>query len=326
MTTSVAVLTKSASVGVAIAMAVAVWLSIDPANISLSTAAIHSFKRIAANPSRTDSSFVSIVSAGSSTIDGLNISATHPRLFWNADRLAKAQSWWGRHSYTPNVPNLSPFDPYDTLLACQMSNNQAWCDAQINWAVNLSEASCYQSVGCDSMRVYGEAVMLTYDWLYARMTAAQRTTIINNWNTWQNYLDTSNSWGNTGMPSSNYFAGAFRTDFSMGVATLGDNAQATNFLNYALNKRWAAVVNFVSLTGTGTLAGKGLRDAQTGRLTIRTVLPVLFRGAAGNFRADGKGFRAGNYGVQGGSTADDLQDDADTNGIARHLRRLDVER
>ena len=212
----------------------------------------------AADPSKTNSAYVSIVSAASNNaIDGLNISATHPRLFWSADRLAKAQSWWSGHSYTPSYSNPNPFDPYDTLLACQMSNNQTWCDAQINWAVNLSEASCYQSVGCDSMRVYGEAVMLTYDWLYARMTAAQRTTIINNWNTWQGYLDTSNAWGNTAMPSNNYFAGAFRTDFSMGVATLGDNAQAATFLNYALNDRWPAVVNFSSLTGTGPLAGKG---------------------------------------------------------------------
>jgi hypothetical protein len=123
------------------------------------------------------------------------------------------------------------------------------------------------------MRVYGEVVMLTYDWLYSQMTPAQRTTIINNWNTWQNYLDTSNSWGNTGMPSSNYFAGAFRTDFSFGVATLGDNPNATNFINYALNSRWPAVVNFVSPTGAPPLAAKGYgmpaqEGSQYGRYSV----------------------------------------------------------
>jgi hypothetical protein len=82
--------------------------------------------------------------------------------------------------------------------------------------VSLSATSCYQSSGCDAMRVYGEAVMLTYDWLYAQMTAAQRATIINNWNTWQNYPDTNDIWGNTGMPSSVDFAGGLRTDFSLG--------------------------------------------------------------------------------------------------------------
>jgi len=212
----------------------------------------------AADPTKTGSASVAIFASGTTgTPSGLNISASHPRLFWNSAKLSQAKQWWAGNSYTPNSTNPNPFDPYDTLFACQMSNNSAWCQAHIDWAVNLSESSCYQSVGCDSMRVFGEAVMLTYDWLYSQMTPAQRTTIINNWNTWQNYLDTSNSWGNTGMPSSNYFAGAFRTDFSFGVATFGDNAKAQDFINYALNNRWAAVVNFSSPTGAPPLGGKG---------------------------------------------------------------------
>jgi hypothetical protein len=211
-----------------------------------------------ADPTKTGSASVAIYSSSATnTIDGLTIPTSHPRLFWNAAKLAKAQQWWTGNSFTPNATNPNPFDPYDTLFACEMANNQAWCNAQINWAVNMSEASCYQSVGCDSMRVYGEAVMLTYDWLYAQMTPAQRTTIINNWNTWQNYLDTSNTWGNTTMPSSNYFAGAFRTDFNFGVATFGDNANAANFVNYGLNNRWAATANYSSLSGTPPLGGKG---------------------------------------------------------------------
>jgi hypothetical protein len=123
--------------------------------------------------------------------------------------------------------------------------------------MNVNAATCYQTVGCDTIRGPGEAVMLTYDWLYAQMTPAQRTTIANNWNTWLNYVDVSNPWGNVTMPSSNYFAGAFRTDFSLGVATFGDNPQATSFIDYALKSRWAAVVNFVSPGGTPPVGGKG---------------------------------------------------------------------
>jgi hypothetical protein len=211
-----------------------------------------------ADPTKTGSASVAIYSSiATNAIDGLTIPVSHPRLFWNVAKLAKAQQWWTGNSFTPNFTNPNPFDPYDTLFACEMANNQSWCNAQINWAVNMSETSCYQSVGCDSMRVYGEAVMLTYDWLYAQMTPAQRTSIINNWNTWQNYLDTSNTWGNTTMPSSNYFAGAFRTDFSFGVATFGDNASAANFINYGLNNRWAATANYSSLSGAPPLGGKG---------------------------------------------------------------------
>jgi hypothetical protein len=211
-----------------------------------------------ADPSKTGSASITIFPVNSANaIDGITIPVSHPRLFWNVTKLSQAKNWWAGNSYKPDSTNPNPFDPYDTLFACEMTNNRSWCDAQINWAVNLDETSCYQNVGCDSMRGYGEAVMLTYDWLYAQMTPAQRTTIINNWNTWQNYLDTSNAWGNITMPSSNYFAGAFRTDLSLGVATMGDNANAVNFINYGLKSRLPAIANFVSLTGTAPLGGKG---------------------------------------------------------------------
>ena len=133
-----------------------------------------------ADSTQTATASVTIVSPASpSTANGLNIPGGHPRLFWNASRLAQAQRWWASHSYTPNTANTNPFDPYDTLFACMMSNNAAACSAQINWATSLNEGACYQTVGCDSMRVYGEAVMLTYDWLYSQMTTAQRATMKN---------------------------------------------------------------------------------------------------------------------------------------------------
>ena len=227
-----------------------------------------------ADPSKSASANVTIASVSSpSTANGLNIPSGHPRLFWNAARLAQAQRWWALNKFTPKDANSSPFDPYDTLFACLMSNNSTWCNAQINWATSLNQANCYQSVGCDSMRVYGEAVMLTYDWLYSQMTSTQRATLINNWNTWQTFLDTQNSWGNTEMPSSNYFAGAFRTDFSAGVATLGDNSNASTFLNYGLISRWAALVNYASPNGIGPNGAKGyafhnLEGMQYGRYSL----------------------------------------------------------
>jgi hypothetical protein len=228
----------------------------------------------AADPTKTASASMTIFSVSSPiTSNGLNIPSSHPRLFWNTARLAQAQAWWAAHKYTPNAANPNPFDPYDTLFACLMSGNSAWCDAQISWATSLNEASCSQSVGCDSMRVYGEAVMLTYDWLYARITPSQRATIANNWNTWQSFVDNQNTWGNTGMPSSNYFAGAFRNDFSAGVATQGENNNASAFLNYGMNKRWQALVNYSSPDGTGPNGAKGyafynLEGMQYGRYSL----------------------------------------------------------
>jgi hypothetical protein len=212
-----------------------------------------------ADPVESASADVIITAAATSTlIDGMSIPASHPKLFWNTERFAKAQTWWAKNSYTPHYTNPNPFDPYDTLFACLMSNNSTWCNAQINWALSLvDETNCYQTTGCDSMRVLGESVMLTYDWLYPQMTPTQRATLISNWNTWQNFVDEQNTWGNTSMPASNYFAGSFRTDFDFGVITQGENANSASFLNYGLNSRWAALVNFDSLTGAAPLGGKG---------------------------------------------------------------------
>src|SRR5580704_1432336 len=226
-----------------------------PATMSSDAGAL--FTVVVSNSVSSTTSNAATLNIAPTVMDGIAIPASHPRLFWNAAKLAQAQQWWTGHSYTPNYSNPNSFDPYDTLLACELANNQTWCNAQINWAVNLSATSCYQSSGCDPMRVYGEAVMLTYDWLYAQMTAAQRATIINNWNTWQNYPDTNDSWGNTGMPSSVDFTGGLRTDFSLGVATFGDNAAATSFIDYALNNRRAALVNFASSSGVIPLGTKG---------------------------------------------------------------------
>src|SRR5579859_2239968 len=215
------------------------------------------FAVVVSNSAGTTTSNAAILNVQPVSVDGLTIPASHPRLFWNAANLAQAQQWWTGHSYTPNYTNPNPFDPYDTLFACVMSNNPTWCNAQIDWAINLTATNCYQTSGCDLMRVYGEAVMLTYDWLYSQMTTAQRTTIINNWNTWQNYPDINDAWGNTGMPSSVDFTGGLRTDFSLGIATFGDNAAAASFIDYALNSRWAAVANFASPNGVIPLGAKG---------------------------------------------------------------------
>jgi hypothetical protein len=288
--TSVADSTKSASASVTILAAIAVLLSVNPSSPVVPTAGVQSFNTapsaVPASPivavtatseadsSKKASARVTIVSAPSpSTASGLNIPSGHPRLFWNTARLAQARSWWAANKYAPNFANPNPFDPYDTLFACLMSGNSTWCKAQINWATSLNEEGCYRSVGCDSMRVYGEAVMLTYDWLYAQMTPTQRATIANNWSTWQNFVDNQNDWGNTGMPSSNYFAGAFRTDFSAGVATQGENNNASAFLNYGMNNRWPALVNFALLNGTGPNGAKGyafhnLEGIQYGRYSL----------------------------------------------------------
>ena len=121
---------------------------ITPATTSSDSGAL--FAVVVSDSAGSTSSNAAILNVAAPAIDGFSIPASHPRLFWNSANLAQAQQWWTGHSYTPNYTNPNPLDPYDTLFACEMTNDPTWCNAQINWAVNLSATNCYQSSGCDA--------------------------------------------------------------------------------------------------------------------------------------------------------------------------------
>jgi hypothetical protein len=131
------------------------------------------------------------------------------------------------------------------------------CTQAITDATGLTP-TCSTNAGCDTMRASGEQMLLIRDWLApgcgkaSCLTPTQVTMFDSNWTGWQASQDSpAQTWGNVGMPASNYFAGQFRNDFDFGVATNGENAAAATNLSYALNARWPDLVNFVSPTGTG---------------------------------------------------------------------------
>ncbi len=217
-----------------------------------------------ADSSKTGSASVTILSASATnTIDGLNIPAGHPRLFWNAGRVATAQAWAASTGYAGlNTSSARPLDDYDMAFTCfTMSGAVATgaCSQVITDALALGPSGTNGTgAGDDNMRRNGEWIMLVLDWLAPGcgraqcLTSAQATTLTDNWNTWQSNQDNViQTWGNVGMPANNYFAGQFRNDFDFGIATFGNNSNAAANLNYGVNSRWTDLLNFVSPTGTG---------------------------------------------------------------------------
>jgi hypothetical protein len=106
--------------------------------------------------------------------------------------------------------------------------------------------------------------MLVRDWLAPGcgkaqcLTSAQASKIDSNWSTWQaNQDNAAQTWGNIGMPSSNYFAGQFRNDFDFGIASYLENPNAAANLNYGAVNRWNDLLTFVSPTGTGKNGATG---------------------------------------------------------------------
>jgi hypothetical protein len=221
----------------------------------------------AADSSRTGSSSLSIFSATSaSTIYGLTIPASHPRLFWTPSRIASAQAWVTRTGYAGlNTPfSRGALDDQDMAFTCFVMNVGGACSQVITDATGFT-TTCSSGAGCDNMRREGEWITgMVRDWLAPGcgkaqcLTVAQASGIDTNWNAWQaNQDNVSQTWGNVGMPASNYFAGQFRNDFAFGIASYNENPNAGANLQYGVKNRWNDLLNFVSPTGTGKNGAKG---------------------------------------------------------------------
>jgi hypothetical protein len=213
-----------------------------------------------ADPSKTASTSVSILPVNSTnTVYGLSIPANHPRLFWNAARVATAQAWAKSKNYPGVITDFRPLDYYDLAFTCFVMNNATACSTVIADAVAITPSSSSGTgVGDDIMRRNGEWVMIVRDWLAPGcgkvqcLTTVQASTIDSHWSIWQANQDAPiQTWGNVGMPTSNYFAGQFRNDFDFGIASYLENTNADANLKYGIQNRWNDLLNYASPTGTG---------------------------------------------------------------------------
>ena len=170
---------------------------------------------------------------------GLTIPAAHPRLWWNAERRALAASWYQSHPFTP-----SSSDPLAQAFRCVITGEANYCQAAVTYAMNqlCGNAACNSpdpnvGVAADDARWEGENVILVFDWCYQYFTPAQRTTLINRWNTYF-YNIRQHTWGGPDQHQSNYNWGYMRNEIEWGIATWGENPQADANLQYGLINRW----------------------------------------------------------------------------------------
>jgi hypothetical protein len=221
----------------------------------------------AADPSKSGSAALSIFSATSTnTIYGLTIPGSHPRLFWTASRITTAKAWVASTGYAGlNTPfSRGALDDQDMAFTCFVMNVTGACAQVITDATSFT-TTCSSGAGCDNMRREGEWITgMVRDWLAPGcgkaqcLTSAQASAIDTNWSAWQaNQDNVIQTWGNVGMPASNYFAGQFRNDFDFGIASYNDNANANTNLQYGIQNRWNDLLNFVSPTGTGKNGATG---------------------------------------------------------------------
>jgi hypothetical protein len=173
------------------------------------------------------------------TILGVTIPGAHPRLWWNAERLADARAWYQTNAFTPGAS-----DPLGQALRCVLTGESSYCQNAVNYAMGqmCTNAACTSNnpnvgVASDDARWYGEIIALIFDWCYDYFTPAQRATLIDRWNTYFANIRI-HSWGGPEMYQSNYNWGYMRNEILWGLATWGENTQAETNLRYALEDRW----------------------------------------------------------------------------------------
>ncbi len=210
------------------------------------------------------------------TANGMNIPSTHPRIWWNAERLDRARQWYQANPFTPGAPGANNEErALDNAFVSLVTGQASYCRAAIDYMMSvILPQGQLDGVASDNARWYGEYVIVTYDWCYQHMTANERSTMITRWNGFLGTLQ-QKEWGGPTMPESNYFWGYLRNELMWGITTYGENSMATTFLDFALNNRWTnSFVQHGSTTGVGGLPHEGsnygaaLYDYAT--MTLRT--------------------------------------------------------
>lgn len=173
----------------------------------------------------------------------LNVPQTHPRLWYDAQagspgaaRLARARAF-----AASNPVPINNWDDAtrsrDRALRSLLSGNPAdGCNEAISWVRG------YNFPSQNDARWSGEQAILVFDWCYPHISAADRTTITNNWNARLTQLN-NQSWGGVTMAASNYYWGFLRNSLLWGIASQHHNSQAQSFINHALDMRYRSITS-----------------------------------------------------------------------------------
>lgn len=161
----------------------------------------------------------------------LDIPSTHPRLWYgNASRLQQAHSYYPAHPFTPAAD-----DYVGRALKGLLTNGAADCTAAAqhmrDWRASSGDGGFR-----DDIRGDGEDLLLEFDWCHGQLTSTEIQAIVARWN---GYMDRqlADSLGNEGKEANNYWAGYTRNLLLWGIASMGENPRAQEFIDDALEQR-----------------------------------------------------------------------------------------
>jgi hypothetical protein len=214
---------------------------------------------------------------------GMTIPASHPRLWFDAARLARARAWYGSNSFTPR-------GDADTLALSQathgiLARSRSSCRAALDWAIRENDtlgknANAESSSYMDRARWYGQVLILTYDWCFEHMTPEERTRFVEQANLWIEARRQS-PWYSAPMHQNNYYWGFLRNQLLWGIASYDVNqVAAERFISDAIDKR--LVADFHPATLGESRGGVCQEGSQYGPyLTGYSVVPFSTAGLLG---------------------------------------------
>jgi hypothetical protein len=226
------------------------------------------FTIVATEPTsqRTGEARVTVLSGGGFATHGMMIPVGHPRLWFDADRLARARTWIASNPFTPPSSEDTAGGWADTALHGLLTNDASGsCGRAIDWAVANAGGQLGDTggVACDRCRWNGEQLILVYDWCHDWWTPAERTSFISAVNAGL-YAWANNDWGGPSMYGNNYYWGYLRNELEWAITSYGENtatAPGTTqtypewFLDHVLQARLAANFNPSTLVGGDSRGG-----------------------------------------------------------------------
>ncbi|MBL8953229.1 MAG: heparinase II/III family protein [Myxococcaceae bacterium] len=190
-----------------------------------------------------EKSATATVTVSESVTNGLAIPPGHPRIGFDAQRLAAARE---RFTAQPFTPRRDAWD--EVALRALLSRDPQSCRTAIDRALG-HDVSSFSS---DIANWEAEAAILAYDWCFDAWSAAERADFIARWNSFL-LEETMQAWGNTDMPQSDVFWHYLRNELLFGVATFHENPMADGFLRHALDVRFTGA--FVPSAANGGRGG-----------------------------------------------------------------------
>lgn len=197
---------------------------------------------------------------GQTSTHGMTIPSTHPRLWWTAERISRAQTWYASNNFSPRgTGNGVHLPAYDNALLFVLTGTGSYCDTAYTHANNWTCSSVVcttpdQGVASDPYRTDTNFIAFALDWCWNEWTAGERDTIIDRLDSYHPNIN-AHAWGDATMPSSNYNWGYARTFFLYGITAYEDGALSEDLLDWSLDERWPAIKTFFADTDGGAQGG-----------------------------------------------------------------------